>query len=1281
MATTTFHDYTGDGSDLTFNYSFPTFSQAEVVVEVGGVIVDNYTIPSYATSGTKTVTFDNSTGTVNTNVCESSGAPKNTLLVRIRRSTNVDSRKADYTAGSSLKAADLTNNNDQLLRSAQENTLKTDTITTLMVKNAQITRDKIAADAINGTKIADDSVDSEHIVADSIDTEHYAPSSVDTTAIADNAVTLAKIAGGALPTDITVASANIVDGTIVNADISSSAGIAGSKLADDGVTYAKIQNVSATNRILGRDSASAGIIEEITPANLRTMINVEDGATADQTASEVKSLIASSPLDSSHLATNSVTVNELADNAVDRAAIVADAVDGTKLADDAVTTEHYTDNSIQRVHLQADIVDGTKIADDSVDSEHLVADSIDTEHYAPGSIDPTALATNSVETAKIENAKLTTLAGMQAGTASILASSTALTSTTAELNLLDGKSIVTSVSSSSTNDQIPTAAAVNTQIANLLDQTGGFVPIATEAAFPNAHPDASNDTGTIVSIADAGGLVVNGSGVATNAATVGGTAVTINGIDSSLYSTTIAAGKGMLVQTTAQSDSAYASGPVYTYHRLIVDEAGVATAQSLVSSFNERYRTGTKPADNDASNDDGDLFFDTNANKMYVYDGANNAGGSFKEVTSAGDFKLLTVVPDGATSGSPTFNGSIVSYDLRDSTNAASVTSVGQLLVILNGVLQKPNAGSYSASEEGFYLEGSNGIKFCTAPASGSSLYVTQIGSTVTLNEPADNTISSAKIQNGAVITAKIADDAVDADKLASNAVVTASIVDDAVTADKIANSVNSAIAANTAKTSNATHTGEVTGGTALTIADNVVDEANLKVSNSPSNGYFLSAQSGNTGGLTWAQVTTDLVGDTSPQLGGDLASNGNDIDFADNDRATFGTGADCVFTHSGADFAITNSVGNLNLLCNSTDAIQLRHGSEHMVRAVTDGTVELYFDGTKKFETQSAGAQLFGNLTVGTDGGAIFLSNPDGFSPKLQENAGSLEFYTNNNLRMSLGNGGNLLFQDNRKAEFGANSDLQIYHDGTDSRIHNGTGSLVFRTPTNYIFYNSDASEKHAQFLQNGAVELYHNNSKRLETTSSGVNFGGNLSSDSGANFTINGGGASGSAGSVLLRCASENAVVCNANGSVDLYHNNSKKLSTVSDGIEVHGSTDSARIEFGDAYSNSRIGYFGLNRFGIDAHRGIQIRDSNDSYAVRFTIDANGHAQPGANNTYDLGTSSYRWRNVYTNDLNLSNEGSSNDVDGTWGDWTIQEGESDLFLKNNRSGKKYKFNLTEVS
>ena len=74
-------------------------------------------------------------------------------------------------------------------------------------------------------------------------------------------------------------------------------------------------------------------------------------------------------------------------------------------------------------------------------------------------------------------------------------------------------------------------------------------------------------------------------------------------------------------------------------------------------------------------------------------------------------------------------------------------------------------------------------------------------------------------------------------------------------------------------------------------------------------------------------------------------------------------------------------------------------------------------------------------------------------------------------------------------------------------------------------------------------------------------------------------------------------------------------------------------------------------------------------------------GHFRPYNNNTWDLGTSGDRWRNIYTNDLNLSNEGGANDVDATWGSYTIQEGAEDLFLINKRNGKKYKFNLTEVS
>ena len=91
------------------------------------------------------------------------------------------------------------------------------------------------------------------------------------------------------------------------------------------------------------------------------------------------------------------------------------------------------------------------------------------------------------------------------------------------------------------------------------------------------------------------------------------------------------------------------------------------------------------------------------------------------------------------------------------------------------------------------------------------------------------------------------------------------------------------------------------------------------------------------------------------------------------------------------------------------------------------------------------------------------------------------------------------------------------------------------------------------------------------------------------------------------------------------------------------------------------------------------LEVRRSNSANAL-VQIDNTGHILPGADNTQDLGSSSKRFANLYTGDLNLSNEGSTNDVDGTWGSYVIQEGEDDLFLINRRTGKKYKFNLTEV-
>ena len=381
------------------------------------------------------------------------------------------------------------------------------------------------------------------------------------------------------------------------------------------------------------------------------------------------------------------------------------------------------------------------------------------------------------------DAELTELATMGSGTAGALADlNTAevqtldgITASTAELNLLDGKSIVTTIAGNATDVQIPSAQAVNERVVELVTEVGGFVPIANETSFPATNPDVNDGAGTIVSIkALASNLVANGSGVATIANGAGtGNTVTINGLSAG---STTAAGLGILVETTTTLHT-------YTFHRVVVDAAGVSSAQTLVNDFNDRYQiSANQPSahPDGSALQDGDLWFDTSANIMKVYDLGNT---QYDAVTSVGDFKLLTVVPDGATSGSPTFDGNIVSYDLRDGSNAANVTNVGQLLVSLNGVIQKPNDGSYNASNEGFYLEGANGIKFCTAPSSGASLFVTLIGAATSIGTPNDNTVSEAKLQSDSV------------------------------------------------------------------------SESKLKVGNSPTNGKFLQAQSGQSGGLYWETV------------------------------------------------------------------------------------------------------------------------------------------------------------------------------------------------------------------------------------------------------------------------------------------------------------------------------------------------------------------------------------------------------------------------------------------
>jgi hypothetical protein len=75
-------------------------------------------------------------------------------------------------------------------------------------------------------------------------------------------------------------------------------------------------------------------------------------------------------------------------------------------------------------------------------------------------------------------------------------------------------------------------------------------------------------------------------------------------------------------------------------------------------------------------------------------------------------------------------------------------------------------------------------------------------------------------------------------------------------------------------------------------------------------------------------------------------------------------------------------------------------------------------------------------------------------------------------------------------------------------------------------------------------------------------------------------------------------------------------------------------------------------------------------------------GDITPKVDDTSNLGSAALRFSNVFTTDLQLSNEGKpeGNEVDGTTGSWTIQEGEDNLYLLNRKNGKKYKFKLEEI-
>jgi hypothetical protein len=367
------------------------------------------------------------------------------------------------------------------------------------------------------------------------------------------------------PTGV-IATATLADGSVTTI-----------KIADSAVTTAKINDAAVTNAKLGADSVNGSKIADDSIDSEHYV----DGS-----------------IDTAHIANSQITTAKIADSNVTNAKLATDSVTTAKITNLNVTSGKIADASITNSKIASDAVDGTKIADDSINSEHYVDGSIDTQHIADSQITTAKIADSNITTSKIADSNITTSKiANDAVTADKIADAVIVTNAEASGHTPNDTTFFTTSASdgryfrqdssetissgdtwSGSDSYIATTAAIDARIIDLVDDVGGFVAIANEDSFPTTNPDINDGAGTIVSIADAGGMTYNtGTGVSTDAQTTGATTVTINSIPAGIGSP-IPNGYGMLVETTTTLNT-------YTFHRLVPIATEVTTVASVSSDI------------------------------------------------------------------------------------------------------------------------------------------------------------------------------------------------------------------------------------------------------------------------------------------------------------------------------------------------------------------------------------------------------------------------------------------------------------------------------------------------------------------------------------------------------------------------------------------------------------------------------------------------------------------------------------------------------------------------
>jgi len=345
-------------------------------------------------------------------------------------------------------------------------------------------------------------------------------------------------------------------------------------------------------------------------------------------------------------------------------------------------------------------------------------------------------------------------------------------------------------------------------------------------------------------------------------------------------------------------------------------------------------------------------------------------------------------------------------------------------------------------------------------------------------------------------------------------------------------------------------------------------------------------------------------IGNTTGATKISVNNTSSGIDFIDDALLRLGTGNDLVIRHDASNSHIENATGILNIEANN---LRLGNfGTDDYIIATNAGSVELYHNDVKKLETTSTGATILNNLTLGSTSATGLLSLPNNGEINLFNANDDKKFTIRNGgsalntLIIELNDGtdaltiandanatfaGNVSLADSKKILLGNSSDLEIYHDGSNSFIENSTGifNISQKLDDGVIKFNcDDGSGGTTRYIQiDGSVEktFFFKAARHEDNVKAEFGSSGDLEIyHDGSNSYIDEVGT----GSLFIRGsdifikanATEDAIIARANAEVELYHNGSEKFATTNTGARIT-STHTATLTLLDADDSSEVSF----------------------------------------------------------------------------------------------------------